>query len=41
MSTGAHGLALADRNVPRNGWQHQAERLALTHTAVMTTAQRD
>jgi len=31
-------MALTGRKVQRGGWQHQAERLALTHTAVATTA---
>ena len=31
-------MALNGRKVQRGGWQHQAERLALTHTAMATTA---
>ena len=31
-------MALTGGKVQRGGWQHQAERLALTHTAVATTA---
>jgi hypothetical protein len=31
-------MALTGRNAQRGGWQHQADRLALTHTAVATTA---
>jgi DNA repair exonuclease SbcCD ATPase subunit len=31
-------MALTDRKARRGGWQHQAERLALTHTAVIATA---
>src|SRR5579862_9229681 len=31
-------MALTGRKAQRGGWQHQAERLALTHTAVAATA---
>jgi len=31
-------MALTGRNAQRGGWQYQADRLALTHTAVATTA---
>ena len=31
-------MALTGRKAPRGGWQHQAERLAFIHTAVIATA---
>jgi chromosome segregation ATPase len=31
-------MALAGKKAPRHGWRHQAERLALNHTGVATTA---